>query len=184
MTFGIVLTFVGGVFTWTFVEYVFHRWLGHDPRFRPNFFSVEHTQHHSQGDYFTPFRVKLAHATLVGCALTVPAGLVGGWAHGAAFVIGLVGAYLGYELVHFWAHVSKGHGPYGRWMRRHHFYHHFENPKVNHGVTSPLWDLVFGTYRPVEAVRVPRRLEMRWLTDPDTGDVWPPLRGTYSVYGR
>ena len=47
-----------------------------------------------------------------------------------------------------------------------------------------LWDLVFGTYRPVEAVRVPRRLEMRWLTDPDTGDVWPPLRGTYSVYGR
>ena len=184
MTLSMLLTLAAGIFTWTLVEYVFHRWLGHDPRFRPNFFGKEHTRHHSKGDYFTPFRVKLLQATVVGAFLTLPAALIGGWAHGGLFVLGLVGMYLVYEGCHYYAHVSAGHGPYGRWMRRHHFYHHFENPKVNHGVTSPFWDLVFGTYRTVETVRVPQRLKMRWLTDPGSGEVWPQLQKTYTVYGR
>jgi 4-hydroxysphinganine ceramide fatty acyl 2-hydroxylase len=184
MSLSLSITFIVGVVTWTLVEYIFHRWLGHDPRFRPNFFSVEHTRHHSQGDYFTPFRVKLIQAGVVGAILTLPAAFIGGWAHGGIFVFGLVGMYLVYEGCHFYAHTSAGHSPYGRWMRRHHFYHHFENPKVNHGVTSPIWDFVFGTYRPVKTVRVPRALKMRWLTEPDSGEVWPRLQGTYSVYGR
>ena len=33
------------------MEYVIHRWLGHDPRFRPNPFAAEHVRHHGQGDF-------------------------------------------------------------------------------------------------------------------------------------
>ena len=31
-----------GVLSWTFLEYVIHRWMGHDRRFRRTPFGVEH----------------------------------------------------------------------------------------------------------------------------------------------
>ena len=34
--------------------YVIHRWLGHDPRFRPNLLAAEHVRHHGEGNYFAP----------------------------------------------------------------------------------------------------------------------------------
>ena len=67
-------------------------------------------------------------------------------------------------------HTHPGFGAYGRWARRHHFYHHFINAKMNHGVTTPIWDLVFGTYRKADVViEVPSKLAMPWLKDPSTG---------------
>ena len=57
-----ILALVLGVFSWTFLEYVVHRWLGHDSRFRPNFFASEHTRHHSQGNYFAPAVKKIVTA--------------------------------------------------------------------------------------------------------------------------
>ena len=56
-------------------------------------------------------------------------------------------------------------GPYSRWTRRHHLSHHFSNPGTNHGVTSPIWDLVFGTYVDHGRIRVPRRHAPPWLID-------------------
>ncbi|MDP2269988.1 MAG: hypothetical protein Q8N23_28720 [Archangium sp.] len=38
-------------------------------------------------------------------------------------------------------------------------------------MTSPLWDLAFRTYRPVQVIRVPRKFVMPWLTDSRTGEV-------------
>jgi sterol desaturase/sphingolipid hydroxylase (fatty acid hydroxylase superfamily) len=48
-------------------------------------------------------------------------------------------------------------------VRKHHFHHHFENPKMNHGVTTPVWDLVFGSYEPATVVHVPGKLTPRWM---------------------
>ena len=45
---------VGGVVSWSLLEYVIHRWLGHDGRFRGNPFGVEHVRHHAEGNYFAP----------------------------------------------------------------------------------------------------------------------------------
>lgn len=42
-----------GAIVWTFLEYVIHRWLGHDSRTRPNPFAAEHVRHHSQADYLS-----------------------------------------------------------------------------------------------------------------------------------
>ena len=49
-----------GAFTWTFLEYVIHRFLGHFPRLRKNPFGVEHVRHHIEGNYFAPSYKKLA----------------------------------------------------------------------------------------------------------------------------
>lgn len=173
-----ILAGLFGCLTWTFLEYVIHRWMGHDRRFRRSPFGVEHVRHHAEGDYFAPTWKKLLIAAGVAALLGVPATMLARGA-GAAYVGGLIGFYGVYEVIHRREHTHAGIGPYGRWARRHHFYHHFVDARMNHGVTSPLWDLVFGTYREPGTIKVPRRLCMRWLLDSRTGDVVPAYAGTF-----
>ena len=55
---------------------------------------------------------------------------------------------------------------------------------MNHGVTSPVWDVVFGTLQKPGIIKVPRKLQMRWLVDPATGAVREELAGHYALVGR
>jgi 4-hydroxysphinganine ceramide fatty acyl 2-hydroxylase len=175
------LAVVLGVLTWSFLEYVLHRFLGHDKRFMPNFFSVEHTRHHSVGNYFAP-AVKKALAAAAAMALVLPlAVLAAGWGLGLAYSISFVTMYVLYEALHRFEHVHPGIGAYGRYLRRHHFHHHFGNPKMNHGVTSPIWDVVFGTYEAPDRIRVPSKLQMQWLVNPATGRVYDAHANVYEV---
>ena len=172
-----------GALTWTFLEYVMHRYLGHDRRFvKKTPFGAEHTAHHSRGNYFAPTWKKASFLALVAAVIGVPAYLVLAWP-GLFYATGLVGSYLLYEVMHRLLHVWAGVGPWARWARRHHFYHHFHDPSRNHGVTTPLWDLVFGTYRKIGAdqIVVPRKLAMPWLVDDTTGDVHRPLAPDYAL---
>jgi sterol desaturase/sphingolipid hydroxylase (fatty acid hydroxylase superfamily) len=172
-----------GVLTWTLLEYLIHRFLGHDARLRPNPFAVEHVRHHAEGDYFAPSWKKVLAALAFAALLWWPATRVAGPGPGLAWLGGLLGFYAVYEVLHRRAHTHAGVGPFGRWLRRHHFAHHFADASTNHGVTTPLWDLVFGTYRPVTQVRVPRRFVMPWLKDPVTGGVRPEHAGTFVLNG-
>lgn len=168
----IALAAFAGALTWTLLEYVLHRFLGHGRHLRRSPFAVEHTRHHAEGNYFAPMWMKLIAAAVVAILVGLPAVLLGGTT-GIAYTAGLIGFYGIYELLHRLEHLWPGIGPYARWARRHHFTHHFVDPKSNHGVTSPLWDLVFGTYRkpgPLP-IAVPRKLRMPWLEDPATGTV-------------
>ena len=158
------IEFVAGALSWTALEYVIHRWMGHDRRLRRTPFGIEHTRHHAEGNYFAPSWKKVAAALMTVLLVGAPAVAIGSRENAISFVCGLVGFYGCYELLHRFAHTRAPRGLYGRWQRRHHFHHHFVDPRSNHGVTSPLWDLVFGTYTPVTAtIRVPRRLAMPWL---------------------
>ena len=53
---------------------------------------------------------------------------------------------------------------------------------ANHGVTSPLWDRVFGTLEVPDVIRVPRRHAMAWLTDAG-GTVLPEYAARYVLVG-
>lgn len=179
MSLPVALAALAGMLTWTFLEYVIHRWLGHDPRFRRNPFGVEHVRHHIEGNYFAPTWKKFVIAPGAAGIAGVPAVLCLGAPLGAAYVAGLMGFYAVYEILHRLEHVSAGLGPYGRWARRHHFTHHFVDARCNHGVTTPLWDHVFGTYKSVNFITVPPKLCMEWLTDPATGAVRAAYADTY-----
>ncbi|MDH3687654.1 MAG: sterol desaturase family protein, partial [Myxococcales bacterium] len=99
-------------------------------------------------------------------ALILPLAVVAGGATlGLSFTGGFIAMYLLYEVLHRRAHTHPPTGPYGRWRRRNHFAHHFVDPRLAQGVTTPVWDWVFGTRLPVDVVPVPRRLAMTWLTD-------------------
>jgi sterol desaturase/sphingolipid hydroxylase (fatty acid hydroxylase superfamily) len=178
---GIVLTALAGIGSWTLIEYLLHRFLGHDRRTWPNGFAAEHTRHHSEGDYFAPTWKKALVAVVAMPAVTAVAALALGPELGAIYAVSFVGMYVTYEVVHRRAHTHRGLGAYGRYLRRHHFHHHFESPRTNHGVTSPIWDIVFRTRRKPGRIRVPVKLQMPWLVDPQTGDVHADLAADYEL---
>lgn len=183
MIVSVVIAAFSGALTWTLLEYWIHRGLGHGKRFRKNPFAVEHIRHHIEGDYFAPSWKKLLAAGVAAGIASVPAILVLGTTVGLAYVAGLIGFYGVYEAMHRLEHVWPGLGPYGRWARRHHFAHHFTDARYNHGVTTPLWDLVFGTYKKASTIVVPKKLCMEWLKDPETGNVRSDWADTYVLQG-
>ena len=91
MTLDIAVAFLLGSFTWSWMEYVIHRWLGHDPRLRPNPFATEHVRHHAEGDYFAPsWKKALAAIAITGLSFALLRLLVDG-ALAVAYTAGFVG---------------------------------------------------------------------------------------------
>ena len=87
--------------------------------------------------------------------------------------------YLVYEFLHSYLHTHAPRNAYGIMLRKHHFFHHFNDPDKNHGVTTPIWDMVFGTYvRTKEIIPVPKRSKLIWLTD-EEGKIKEEFRGSY-----
>lgn len=151
-----------GAFVWTFLEYVIHRFRGHKKNGNGPI-RKEHLQHHAKANYFVQLykKIPIAMAVLLLSSLTV--GALAGTTNGLAFALGLTSMYFIYELTHRAFHVHEPIIRYGLKMRKHHFYHHFGNPKNNHGVTTALWDRIFRTYQTVEQVAVPPKMAMQWL---------------------
>lgn len=180
----LMVTAFAGIGSWTLAEYLLHRFLGHDRRTWPNPFAAEHTRHHSEGDYFAPAWKKAVVAIVAVPAVTALAALVLGLELGAVYGVAFVAMYVTYEVVHRRCHTHRGLGSYGRYLRRHHFHHHFGDPQTNHGVTSPVWDFAFGTWQAPGRIRVPAKLQMRWLVDPRTNDVYDDLSADYELLRR
>ncbi len=173
------IALVAGAVGWTLTEYLLHRFVFHNPRARATL-AVEHLKHHRIEGYFTPASEKASAAVVVIGALVGSGFLLG--APGFAFAFGFTATYLGYEVFHRRAHVAPPPNRIGRWLRRHHLHHHFKNPQSNHGVTSPLWDLVFGTYEPSPVVAIPRPRAPGWLLDA-AGDPDPRYAAEYRLLG-
>lgn len=168
---------------WSFMEYVLHRFAFHEARGK-NYGSREHLRHHATRDYRLWKNPEAwVGVFLVGGGLGALAwwlvGPAAGWGLGAGYVV----AYFTYEAIHGIAHCFAPRTRYGRWYRKHHFHHHFAEPLRNQGVTTPVWDKVFGTLTVPGQVQVPRRMAMRWLLD-ESGEVKPQFRDDYAVRGR
>jgi sterol desaturase/sphingolipid hydroxylase (fatty acid hydroxylase superfamily) len=58
-----------------------------------------------------------------------------------AFIVG----YLAYDYTHYYVHHFTPRTPWGKAVKRHHMAHHFAEHDARWGVSSPLWDHVFGT---------------------------------------
>ncbi|MGB0590760.1 MAG: sterol desaturase family protein [Myxococcota bacterium] len=175
----IVWAVIAGAFAWTFTEYGMHHWNGHLSKGKLTF-SKEHLAHHKKFDYESPWTTQVKMAIPILGAAFGGAWLVGGLTVAIAFTLSLGGSYLAYGWLHDACHVSAPKTAFGRWARRHHFYHHFTSAKYNHGVTSPLWDIVFRTYRAPGLIRVPPRQVMPWLVDED-GKVKPEFADHYEL---
>lgn len=175
-----------GVNLWFLFEYVLHRFAMHELHGR-GIMSREHLLHHVSAGWNFSGRLLLAWlgVAVVGALAWFP---LGTWLFGLPVGIGLatdwVLGYAFYEWQHALAHLRGPHNRYERWVRRHHFHHHFGHPMANHGVSVPWWDHVFGTYESPETIAVPRRLAagLGWLLDHD-GALRPEYADDYVLVG-
>jgi sterol desaturase/sphingolipid hydroxylase (fatty acid hydroxylase superfamily) len=68
-----------------------------------------------------------------------------GPALGGPLFVGFGLGYLGYDGMHFAVHHFRMGSRLGKWMKRYHMIHHHTGAAARYGVSSPLWDWVFGT---------------------------------------
>lgn len=67
---------------------------------------------------------------------------------GAIYQIVLAGLYTGYiayDMTHYYVHFAKPSLEYFKGMKNYHVLHHYKEPENGFGISSKLWDYVFGT---------------------------------------
>jgi sterol desaturase/sphingolipid hydroxylase (fatty acid hydroxylase superfamily) len=132
---------LGGILWYSLCEYAIHRWLYHSGE---NIVVVLHARHHADPDrvYAPPFYYSLAiafaHGALVGVLAGAPAGVV--------FAGAMLFGYGQQSAIHHASHRYPHLDVLGArsMLRRHHAVHH-RSGASNFGVSTTLWDRVFGT---------------------------------------
>lgn len=135
---GVVLS---GYVAWTLVEYGLHRLvLHHLPRLE----AIHHAHHDAPKDLIgTPTVVSVAAFIGLGFA---PAVALIGLRGASAWMAGLLTGYLFYVLAHYAVHhFGTGRSRWLMKLKRHHALHHYRDGQSNFGVTTRIWDRVFGT---------------------------------------
>uniref|UniRef100_A0A7S3ND61 Fatty acid hydroxylase domain-containing protein n=1 Tax=Euplotes harpa TaxID=151035 RepID=A0A7S3ND61_9SPIT len=142
--------FVVGAFLWTLIEYCLHRFLFHlelfipDNRYLYTLHYVLHGVHHAfpmdGGRLVMPPVLGIPYYYLLyGIFSSLISMEV---CHGLA--VGVIFAYVCYDLGHYYFH----HEQPIKWMeyrKKYHMYHHYKDPDNGYGITTSLWDTVFGT---------------------------------------
>lgn len=145
-----------GVFVWTFCEYVTHRFAFHfhaEGKFQERIQFLIHGLHHA--DPVDPTRLVMppAMSLLLGTVFFyLFRGMLGPELIDPFFAGFLMG-YLCYDYIHFSVHHFTPRTKLGRMLKQHHMQHHFLTPNARWGVSSPVWDYVFGTVEEVKSIR-------------------------------
>lgn len=137
-----------GILTWTLFEYGLHRFVfhleGESPWSRRVHFLI-HGIHHSDPQDPTRLVMPPTAGIALACILfPVFRFLLGSiWAE-PFFGFFLIG-YLSYDYIHFAVHHFTPRTRIGKYLKHSHMQHHYVCPESRWGVSSPLWDFVFGT---------------------------------------
>jgi sterol desaturase/sphingolipid hydroxylase (fatty acid hydroxylase superfamily) len=153
-----------GLLLWTLVEYTLHRFVFHfEPRTDRQkrlsylFHGVHHAQPMCKTRLVMPFAMSIPLGALFYGLLTlVFAVVLGRAAWVSPLFAGLLAGYLLYDMLHYVVHHFRLKSPVLKAIRRSHMQHHGSADHARFGVTSPLWDYVFGTM-PADRTRDPAR---------------------------
>lgn len=152
------MEFTLGVAAWTLTEYWLHRTVFHwkpDNSWGAMFHFLVHGVHHEY--HQDPYRLVMPPAAslslgvvimlaLHGAAIIVSGFVPMGWEYG--FFSGMMAGYVWYDMTHYYIHHGRPQHAFVLALKAHHNAHH-HNPKYvdkKFGVSSTVWDHVFGTY--------------------------------------
>ena len=149
----LILGLLLGLFLWTLSEYLLHRFLFHFPaktEWQKRLSFLMHGVHHAQPRDKTrlvmPPAVSIPLAAifygLFYVAFTYVL-MIPNWT--APVFAGFIIGYIIYDMTHYATHHVSMKKGYFRMVRQQHMHHHFQTPDKRFGVSSPLWDYVFGT---------------------------------------
>jgi sterol desaturase/sphingolipid hydroxylase (fatty acid hydroxylase superfamily) len=141
--------FVLGLLAWSLAEYLLHRFVFHfqpDTRWGRRLHFIIHGVHH---DYpHDPMRLVMPPSVSIPLAIVTFIGFRAllGPAWSLPFFAGFVVGYLFYDMTHYHIHHHRSQNRISLLLRRYHYRHPFQQSTRGFGVTSPLWDRVFGTF--------------------------------------
>lgn len=144
-----VLFFAAGLLTWTFAEYWVHRYIYHVKTDKKWLLKIQHMGHGIHHQYpKDPTRLAMPPVPAL-LLLSVFYGLF--WlvmrGYAIAFFPGFLFGYVLYISLHYMQHILKPpkFGPLNR-LWKFHTLHHYKYPETKaFGVSTKLWDIVFGT---------------------------------------
>jgi len=144
----IVLLVAAGLAFWTLAEYWLHRKFFHwEPAnaFGRRMHFIIHGVHHDHPND------KLRLVMPPGASIPLAALFLGlfwlllGSPTALPFFAGFIAGYLVYDYTHYYLHHFVPRSELGKRLREQHMRHHFQDHRYGFGVSSPLWDVVFGT---------------------------------------
>lgn len=143
----VFMLFIAGMFFWTFTEYILHRFAFHyqpkTERSKRIVYVMHGNHHHYPRDkerLFMPPVPSLIIASILFLLMYLPL-----QDRVFSFFPGFMLGYLIYGTMHYAIHAWN---PPFKWMKglwRNHHLHHYKNDHMGFGVSSTLWDHVFGT---------------------------------------
>jgi sterol desaturase/sphingolipid hydroxylase (fatty acid hydroxylase superfamily) len=139
--------FFAGLITFTWVEYLAHRYVFHMATYttwREKFQYTMHGVHHE----FPKDKDRLAMPPLLSITISTILLLlfrliIGDYVF--AFLPGFLTGYAAYLSVHYMVHAYQPPKNFLRYLWINHGTHHYKNGEMVFGVSSPLWDYIYGT---------------------------------------
>lgn len=146
------LIYFGAIFFWTFFEYFAHRYLFHVDEYFPEselaqkaaytFHGIHHEYPRDKERIIMP---PVPGLMIVGILYLFFLLVLGNYAY--LFMPGFVTGYLLYTRIHYKTHTTPVPS-YLKSQYRHHSLHHYKYPEKAFGISTTLWDRVFGTMPP------------------------------------
>jgi len=145
----IVLFFIFGMFVWSLMEYVLHRFVFHmvadSPRTQKVIYKLHGIHHEYPRDRERLFMPPIPSIFVASFFFGLQY-LIFGWTV-LAFFPGFLFGYLMYGSMHYAIHAFTPPSFLKALWRNHHL-HHYKYPEKGFGVSSVIWDHVFGTIPP------------------------------------
>ena len=134
------LVFAGGWLTWTFLEYILHRFHMHKKNAHSSLAETHH-YHHTH-----PTEIVISHAQRAGMILfllivcVIAFTLNNYFTYAAGICFGIVGYFMMHKILH-----RKIAQRLFKRLVKYHIYHHCKYPNNCFGISVPWWDDLFGT---------------------------------------
>ena len=141
----LIFFFVAGLFAWTLLEYIIHGVLAHSHR---TFVTPLHNEHHVDPRAVFAMRAWIPTASVLMVLL-----MIFGMVPGMIFLFGIAAGFAVYEYVHYRIHFASPASAVEARLRARHLAHHMKEPDAIFGVTTRIWDVVFGSEPPPERMR-------------------------------
>jgi sterol desaturase/sphingolipid hydroxylase (fatty acid hydroxylase superfamily) len=146
-----VASLVAGLLSWGLIEYSIHRWILHREPPRDGGAGLPgnrtHLAHHADPNALDRLNVQLSESLPVCVVYFLLAWALTFDRRSATLAYdGLMLGYFFYEYLDYQAHHGATRGRVVRYFRRYHLLHHHYDARVRFGVTSPLFDYLFGTF--------------------------------------
>ncbi|KAG0306604.1 fatty acid alpha-hydroxylase [Dissophora globulifera] len=146
-----VSTFVLGIVIWSLTEYSIHRFLFHVDDLLPDstYSNLAHFLLHGVHHYLPMDRLRLVMPPVLTIVIGTPLYLIAHSlleSHAAnAVMAGVYFGYICYDMIHYYLHHARVLEFHFKEMKTYHLAHHYKNYDNGYGITSKLWDRVFGT---------------------------------------